>query len=62
MAECETCNGTGRVTVVDKVILDRGLEWRRSYEYECTLECDDCQGTGDMEVNDGRLSVDKNGQ
>ena len=55
MPECETCNGTGRVTVVDKGYLDRGSKWQRSYEYECTLECDDCQGTGDKERKGGRM-------
>ena len=46
MCECETCNGGGRVLDHNKWYVDGG-KWKRSFDEEISIECPDCNGTGE---------------
>lgn len=41
-AECETCNGTGRVTTTNKWSVDSGTKWKRSFVEQVDVECPEC--------------------
>ena len=46
---CETCEGCGRVEVVNVVTVDGGTEWSRSAEELVDIECPNCDGTGETD-------------
>jgi len=44
--ECETCDSTGRIAVVNKWNVDPGSMWQRNFEEHGEDECPDCDGLG----------------
>ena len=57
VSECETCDGTGRVTEVNTVVTDRGTRWQRSADEMVTSECSSCDGSGNTEVRDANARM-----
>ncbi len=44
--DCETCDSTGRIAVVNRWSVDSGTKWQRNFEEQLEDECPDCNGLG----------------
>jgi len=44
--ECETCEGSGTVTIENVWTVDGGTKWARYYRENLLDECPECDGAG----------------
>ncbi len=40
---CPACSGTGRVTVINTIITDRGTKWQQSADEQVEIDCTECE-------------------
>ena len=46
LCECDTCEGTGTIAIVNTVTVDSGTKWKRSADEMVNVECHNCNGIG----------------